>query len=83
MRVTVRAHAMQRRGRTGSGRGAGGRQVVAVGSGREDEDGKIVKPNVEPGAKVLYSRYSGTEFAGPDDTAYVVVRESDILATVA
>ncbi len=58
-------------------------QVVAVGSGREDDDGKIVKPNVEAGAKVLYSRYSGTEFSGPDDRAYIVVRESDILATVA
>lgn len=57
--------------------------MVAVGSGREDDDGKIVAPNVEAGAKVLYSRYAGTEFSGPDDREYVVVRESDILATVA
>ena len=54
-----------------------------MGSGREDDDGKIVKPNVEAGAKVLYSAYAGTEFTGPDDRAFVVVRESDILATVA
>lgn len=35
-------------------------QVVAVGPGRE-EDGKAVKPKVDVGATVLYSKYSGTE----------------------
>lgn len=35
-------------------------QVVAVGPGRE-EDGKSVKPKVDVGATVLYSKYSGTE----------------------
>ena len=36
-------------------------QVVAVGPGREEEDGKSVKPKVEVGATVLYQKYSGTE----------------------
>ena len=35
-------------------------QVVAVGPGREEE-GKAVKPKVDVGATVLYSKYSGTE----------------------
>ena len=58
-------------------------QVIAVGSGKEDEDGKIVKPNLSVGDSVLYSRYAGTEFTAPDDKQYIVIRESDVLASVA
>jgi chaperonin GroES len=57
--------------------------VIAVGSGKEDEDGKIVKPNLAVGDSVLYSRYSGAEFDGPDERQYIVIRESDVLASVA
>lgn len=56
-------------------------KVVAVGTGRE-EDGEMVKPNVQVGATVLYSKYSGTDFKGDDGTEYIVVRESDILASL-
>ncbi len=54
-----------------------------MGSGKEDEDGKIVKPNLAVGDSVLYSRYSGAEFDGPDERQYIVIRESDVLASVA
>eukprot|EP00879_Flechtneria_rotunda_P006896 GHRR01007242.1.p1 GENE.GHRR01007242.1~~GHRR01007242.1.p1 ORF type:complete len:223 (+),score=68.64 GHRR01007242.1:62-730(+) len=56
--------------------------VVAVGEGKKTEDGKQVAPNVSVGATVMYSKYSGTEFEGDDDTQYIVVRESDILAAL-
>jgi len=36
-------------------------KVVAVGPGRQEEEGKEVKPAVEVGATVLYQKYSGTE----------------------
>ena len=58
-------------------------KVVAVGGGREDDDGKAVKPSVEVGSTVLYQRYSGAEFEGPNDKQYIVVRDADILATMA
>eukprot|EP00891_Asterochloris_glomerata_P002204 jgi/Astpho2/2204/Aster-03192 len=58
-------------------------KVVAVGSGKGDEKGNIVKPNVEVNSTVIYSKYAGAEFEGDDDTQYIVVRESDILATLA
>ena len=58
-------------------------QVVAVGSGKGDDKGNIVKPNVEVNSTVMYSKYAGAEFEGDDDTQYIVVRESDILATLA
>lgn len=58
-------------------------QVIAVGSGKEDDKGNIVKPNLNKGDTVLYSRYSGAEFTGQDDKQYIVIRESDVLAAVA
>ncbi len=56
-------------------------QVIAVGSGKEDDKGVIVKPNLNKGDIVLYSKYSGTEFA-QDDKQYIVIRELDVLASV-
>ncbi|MCH7938917.1 MAG: co-chaperone GroES [Candidatus Marinimicrobia bacterium] len=53
-------------------------EVVAVGPGKT-EDGKLVAPQVKKGDKVLYGKYSGTEVT-IDDTEYLIVRESDILA---
>lgn len=57
-------------------------QVVAVGSGKVDDKGKVKRPNVSVGSLVLYSKYSGTEFEGENDKEYIVVRETDILATL-
>ena len=59
-------------------------QVVAVGSGRVDEKTQeVVTPNVQTGSTVLYSKYSGTDFVGNDDKQYIVVKESDIIASLA
>jgi len=56
-------------------------KVIAVGSGKEDDKGAIVKPNLNKGDTVLYSRYSGTEFA-QEEKQYIVIRELDVLACV-
>lgn len=59
-------------------------QVVAVGPGKTDDDGKTTPVGVKKGDIVLYSRYAGTEFPAPDGSAeYVVIRDADVLATVA
>ena len=52
--------------------------IVAVGNGGV-VDGKDVVMQVEVGQKVLYAKYSGSEFKyeGKD---YVIIRQSDILA---
>jgi len=54
-------------------------EIVAVGPGRTDENGKIINMNVKVGDKVLYSKYGGTElkFEGNE---YLIMSESDILA---
>ena len=56
-------------------------EVLAVGPGGLDKDGRPVKMEVSVGNKVIYSKYAGTEVK-LDGTEYVVVRQSDILAVV-
>ena len=55
-------------------------EVMAVGPGRV-EDGKRVEMELKVGDKVLYGKYSGTEVT-VDDQAYLILRESDVLAIV-
>ena len=52
--------------------------VVAIGPGRLSDDGNRVPMDVEVGATVVYSKYSGTEYK-EGSTEYLVVREDDIL----
>ena len=44
-------------------------------------DGKEVTMNVKTGDKVIYSKYAGTEVK-IDGQELIIVRQSDILATV-
>jgi chaperonin GroES len=55
-------------------------EVVAVGPGGM-VDGKEVKMEVKVGDKIIYSKYAGTEVK-LDDEEYIIVRQSDILASV-
>ena len=55
-------------------------EVVAVGPG-EMVDGKLVPMQVKVGDAVIYSKYAGTEVK-LEDTEYIVVKQSDILAIV-
>ena len=55
-------------------------EVIAVGPGGM-VDGKEVKMEVAVGDKVIYSKYAGTEVK-MDDTEYIIVKQSDVLAIV-
>ena len=55
-------------------------EIIAVGPGRW-EDGKRVAPDVKPGDRVLYGKYSGTEVTVEGDQ-YLILRETDILAII-
>ena len=55
-------------------------EVIAVGTGGT-VDGKEVKMEVAVGDKVIYSKYAGTEVK-MDDTEYIIVKQSDVLAIV-
>jgi chaperonin GroES len=52
--------------------------VVALGTGKRDEDGKKIEFNVKVGDKVLISKYGGTEIKIDGDN-YLIMREDDIL----
>jgi chaperonin GroES len=53
--------------------------VIAVGAGRQTDDGKMVAMTVKVNDKVLYAKYAGTEFK-QDDEELLIVSEKDILA---
>ena len=54
-------------------------EIIAVGPGRLDEEGKRIAMELKKGDKVLYAKYAGTEVK-IDDDEYLILRESDILA---
>lgn len=53
-------------------------EVVALGTGKRDEDGKLIAFTVKKGDKVLISKYGGTEVKLDGDT-FLIMREDDIL----
>ena len=53
--------------------------VVAVGPGKISDAGSAIAMNLKKGDKILYGKYSGTEFTF-EGTEYLIMRESDILA---
>ena len=55
--------------------------VLAVGAGNRDEDGKYIEMDVEVGDEVIFSKYGGTEIKVNGDEL-LVLRESDVLAKV-
>jgi chaperonin GroES len=54
-------------------------EVVAVGPGKMDDTGKRIKMDVKVGDRVIYGKYSGTEFK-MDKVDYLIMNESDVLA---
>ena len=55
--------------------------VLAAGPGVRDEDGDYIPMDVKVGDKVLYAKYSGTEFK-TDGKKLLILRESDLLAII-
>ena len=56
-------------------------EVIAVGPGRVDDNGKRVDMSVKPGQKVLVGKYAGTEIK-IEEVEHVIVREDEILGVV-
>ena len=56
-------------------------EIVAVGTGKVLDDGKVLAPAVKVGETVLFGKYSGQEYK--DGTVeYVVLKEEDIIAVL-
>ena len=55
--------------------------VIAVGSGRLDDNGARIALEVKPGDRVLIGKYLGTEVR-IEDVEHVIVREEEILGII-
>jgi len=55
--------------------------VIAVGSGKKTDDGKIIPLEVKVGDRVLFTKYGPNEIK-VDDKEYLIAKEDDILAVI-
>ncbi len=56
-------------------------EVIAVGPGGRDETGKLIPIDVQPGDRVLFGKWSGTEVK-IDGIEYSIMKESDIMGVL-
>src|SRR2546426_12783003 len=56
-------------------------EVIAVGKGRIEKDGKVTPLDVKAGDRILFGKYAGTEIK-IDGEDFVIVREEEVLGTL-
>jgi chaperonin GroES len=57
-------------------------EVLAVGPGGRDENGKLIPIGVKAGDRVLFGKWSGTEIKLDGDDL-LIMKESDIMGVIA
>jgi chaperonin GroES len=57
-------------------------EVVAVGPGGRDENGKLIPIDLKAGDRVLFGKWSGTEVR-LDGEELLIMKESDIMGVIA
>ncbi len=57
-------------------------EVVAVGPGGRDENGKLIAMDLKAGDRVLFGKWSGTEVKLEGDEL-LIMKESDIMGVIA
>jgi chaperonin GroES len=57
-------------------------EVVAVGPGGRDENGKLIAMDLKAGDRVLFGKWSGTEVKLEGDDL-LIMKESDIMGVIA
>jgi chaperonin GroES len=56
-------------------------EVLSIGAGARDDDGKRVKMDVKKGDKILFGKWSGTEIT-LDGEELLIMKESDIMGII-
>jgi chaperonin GroES len=56
-------------------------KIIAVGPGGRDENGKLIPIDLQPGDRVLFGKWSGTEVK-IDGVEYLIMKESDIMGVL-
>jgi len=57
-------------------------EIISIGAGARDEDGKRVPMDVKAGDKILFGKWSGTEIT-LDGEELLIMKESDIMGIIA
>ncbi len=57
-------------------------EVISVGKGRVNEDGKTFPLAVKEGDRILFGKYSGTEIK-IDGEDFIIMKEEEVLGTLA
>ncbi len=57
-------------------------EVVAVGPGGRDENGKLITMDLKAGDRVLFGKWSGTEVKLDGDDL-LIMKESDVMGVIA
>jgi chaperonin GroES len=57
-------------------------EVISVGSGRVNDDGKVFPLDVKPGDRVLFGKYSGTEIKIDGEEFVILKEEQDVLGVI-
>ena len=56
-------------------------EVIAVGKGKSNDEGKVFPLDVKAGNRILFGKYSGTEIK-IDGEEFLIVREEEVLGIV-
>ena len=56
-------------------------EVIAVGTGKKTEEGKVIPLDVQAGDRILFGKYSGTEIK-IDDQEFLIIREDEVLGII-
>ena len=56
-------------------------EVIAVGAGKINDEGKRIALDVKAGDRVLFGKYSGNDIK-IDDEEYMILKEDEILAKI-
>jgi len=56
-------------------------EVISVGKGKSNDEGKVFPLDVKAGDKILFGKYSGTEIK-IDGEEYLIMREEEVLGIV-
>ena len=56
-------------------------EVIAVGAGKRNDDGKLIPLDVKAGDRILFGKYSGSDIK-LDGNEYMILREDEVLAVL-
>ena len=56
-------------------------EVIAVGNGKRNDDGKLMSLDVKAGDRILFGKYSGSDIK-LDGQEYMIMREDEVLGVL-